>query len=418
MTVQTADTAVFSKRHDIEAIGLIASSHASSHFYHLVIPSLFPWIMRAFGLSFTEAGLLVSAFFVTSACGQAVSGFLVDRFGPRPVLCAGLLLLAASSIFVGSAASYHLLFVGAVAAGAGNSVFHPCDYSLINYNVSITRLGYAFAWHGIVGNLGKALSPVLMVALASFFGWRTAAFCASAMALLVLSAILLRRETLSRSQVSEKKEKTEKIDKASSTFGFLTVPAVWICFLFFFFTAGAAGILQSYGPTVFDHAYGLTLREASMALTVFLLAASAGGFLGGYFASNPEADSTRVVGAAFGLSAATAVLLATQWLTGWWVMVLVAFMGFGVGTAGPNRDVMIRSAVKKKLGFGALGRVYGFTYCGTDVGQSLSPVLFGPLLDAGHYSLVLAGIALFQTLGILCALNSGGGKENSEPKTA
>ncbi len=400
----------FSRRHDIEAIALISVAHASSHFYHLVIPSLFPWIMKAFGLSFTEAGFLMTSFFVTSAIGQAASGFLVDRFGPLRVLCAGLTSLAVSAFLVGAAPSYAFLFLGAVIAGLGNSVFHPADYSLINYNISVSRLGHAFAWHGVTGNIGWAVCPLFMVTAASLVGWRGAAFLASVTAILVLTAVWIRRGTLSRSQISASEKKS--VSGAGSTaFGFLAVPAVWLCFFFFFFTSGAFGVLQSYSPTIFGKAYGLSISEASTALTAYLVSAGAGGLLGGFFTNNPKVPSGRVVGLAFGAAALTAVVLALQWFTGYWAIVLMAFMGFGVGLAGPSRDIMIRKATISKLGLGTLGRVYGFTYCGMDVGQSLSPVLFGPLLDAGHYSMALAGVAVLQVCGIFCALTVGGRKE-------
>lgn len=79
---------------DVRVIGLISLAHGSSHFFYLVPPSMFPWLKDAFALSYAELGLLMSIFFVTSCIIQAASGFLVDRIGARPVLFAGVSLLA------------------------------------------------------------------------------------------------------------------------------------------------------------------------------------------------------------------------------------------------------------------------------------------------------------------------------------
>ena len=139
---------------DFEAIFLVSIAHASSHFYHLVIPSLFPWLMPAFNLNFVQAGALMTTFFVTSAVGQSASGFFVDKTGPKAGMYLGLILLASSAIVLGLSVNYPMLFLAAALAGAGNSVFHPADYSLMNYNISKRMLGHAFAWHTFTGNIG------------------------------------------------------------------------------------------------------------------------------------------------------------------------------------------------------------------------------------------------------------------------
>ena len=74
---------------DLRVMSLVGFAHATSHFFHLVIPSLFPWLMADFGLTFTRAGTLTTAFFVISGVGQAVAGFAVDRFGAQRVLLTG-----------------------------------------------------------------------------------------------------------------------------------------------------------------------------------------------------------------------------------------------------------------------------------------------------------------------------------------
>lgn len=77
-------------RQDATTIGLIGLAHGTSHFHHMLLPPLFPLFIRDFGLSYAQLGLLVTLFFVISGVGQALAGFVVDRFGARPVLFAGL----------------------------------------------------------------------------------------------------------------------------------------------------------------------------------------------------------------------------------------------------------------------------------------------------------------------------------------
>src|SRR5207244_4509004 len=136
--------------------------------------------MKEYSVSYTQVGGLMSVFFVTSGIGQAFAGFLVDRWGSHRVLCLGLALLAGSGILVAAAPGFWGLYLAAFVAGFGNSVFHPADFSLLNHRVTQARLGHAFSVHGISGNLGWALSPLVMTAAATLFGWRTAGLLAAA----------------------------------------------------------------------------------------------------------------------------------------------------------------------------------------------------------------------------------------------
>ena len=77
-------------RNDVRVIGLIGFAHGTSHFFHLLLPPLFPWLMPEFNLSFTGIGVVMTVFFIVSAIGQALSGFVVDRAGPRRVLLLSL----------------------------------------------------------------------------------------------------------------------------------------------------------------------------------------------------------------------------------------------------------------------------------------------------------------------------------------
>jgi len=117
-----------SSRRDLEVIGLVGLAHGTSHFFHLLLPPLFPWLMKDFGLSYTQAGFLMTVFFVISAIGQALAGFVVDKVGARPVLFFGVATLSISGLVLAFANSYSMLVMTAALAGLGNSIFHPADF--------------------------------------------------------------------------------------------------------------------------------------------------------------------------------------------------------------------------------------------------------------------------------------------------
>ena len=85
-------------RRDAEVIGLIGLAHGTSHFFQLLLPPLFPWLMADFSLSYTRVGLLMTTFFVISGIGQALAGFVVDRVGAFRVLLFGVASLAIAAL--------------------------------------------------------------------------------------------------------------------------------------------------------------------------------------------------------------------------------------------------------------------------------------------------------------------------------
>ena len=86
-----------SLRQDAGVIGLVGLAHMISHFSQLLLAPLFPWLKEAFNASYTELGFLMTVFFVVSCAVQTTSGFLVDRYGPRPILFAGLALVGVAA---------------------------------------------------------------------------------------------------------------------------------------------------------------------------------------------------------------------------------------------------------------------------------------------------------------------------------
>ena len=106
-----------SARSAFTTIGLIGLAHGTSHFFHMLLPPLFPAFIREFGFSYSELGLLVTLFFTISGIGQATAGFVVDRIGARPVLFAALGCFVAAGLAAALAQGYTGLMLAAALAG-------------------------------------------------------------------------------------------------------------------------------------------------------------------------------------------------------------------------------------------------------------------------------------------------------------
>jgi len=385
-----------SLRADASVIGLVGLAHLISHFSQLLLAPLFPWLKEAFAVSYAELGFLMTVFFAVSCAVQALSGFVVDRFGPRPILFGGLALLGTAAFGYSISTSYWMLAGFAVLGGIGNGVFHPVDYTLLNRKVSAPRLGHAYSVHGITGSLGWALAPAMMAGLAFAFSWRVALAGAGALAFAVLLVLILNRDKLALKVAHP----AGGAAAAGGGLDFLKIPAVWMCFAFFFWFAIVLSVVQAFAPEAARQLHGVPAALVAMCLTIYMVCSAGGMVLGGFLAADPS-RCERIVGAGMGLAAVVALTLALGSLSAWMVPVLFGVMGFAAGIAGPSRDLL----VKRSTPDNASGRVYGVVYAGLDIGQAVSPLIFGVLMDHGQYRGVLLGLALAQSVLIASAFN-------------
>ena len=383
-------------RRDISTITLIGVAHGTSHFFHMLLPPLFPAFIRDFGLSYSELGLLVTTFFIISGIGQALAGFLVDRTGARPVLFAALSCFVLASVAAGVATGFGGLMLAAGLAGLGNASFHPVDFTILNKRVSAPRLGHAFAVHGITGNIGWGVAPVFLIGIATATGnWRYAYVGTALVALAVMALLFWKRDLIDDRQGSWGHAKAAIGAPSEHPMAFLRLPSVWLCFSFFFWTTAALAAIQSFASPALGTMYGLPLSITAYVVTGYMLCGAVGMVIGGFLVARVERLERTIAGAML-LAAALLLLTASGWLAPLWAAAMAALAGFGTGLAGPSRDMLIKRAAPP----GATGRVYGTVYSGLDVGFALAAPVFGALLDHGHPAGVFVGSAAALLLGV------------------
>jgi FSR family fosmidomycin resistance protein-like MFS transporter len=378
-------------RQDARTIGLIGLAHGTSHFFHMLLPPLFPLLIRDFGFSWAELGLLVSTFFVVSAIGQAAAGFLVDKVGARPVLFAALGCFVVSALAAAASQGYTGFLLATALAGLGNSPFHPVDFTILNKRVSQPRLGHAFSVHGITGNLGWAAAPIFMAGIGTLTGsWRIALLCAGGWALLVLCLLWWQREAIDdRSDSWAGARPGTEVAPSEHPMAFLKLPSVWMCFSFFFWSTCALTAVQSFASPALVSMYGLPLSLTALVVTGYMLFGAAGMVAGGFLVARTE-RLERVIAVCMLGAAGALCLVGSGWLPGLAAAALAAAAGFGTGLAGPSRDMLIKRAAPP----GATGRVYGTVYSGLDLGFAVSAPVFGALMDRGAPAAVFFGAGL------------------------
>ena len=386
-------------RQDVKILSLISTGHFMSHFYFMALPPLFPFLREAFGVSYTELGVLMSLIFTTAAVTQLPIGFMVDRLGARTILTFGLVMMACGVGLMGLAPSYWLLIGLGMLAATGNSVFHPCDYAILNSSISEQRMGRAFSAHNFSGQLGTGVAPAVMIYLAQSFGWRVALMVAGALGLIVMLALTTQWNALHDDAVPKRKAKamrTSAMAELRVGMRVLFSKEMAIFFLFFAMLSMTTSGMQSFSVSALVNLHDTPLATASAALTGYLLCSAFGVLVGGELADRTQRHDI-VAAVVFVVTAIITTAIAMVDFSAAMLMILMLVMGFGQGIIRPARDMMLRRAAPK----GSTGKVFAYVSAGISGGSALAPIPFGYLLDHGRPDWVFYLLAIFMLVSLV-----------------
>ena len=373
---------------------LLGAGHFLSHFYQLCLPPLFIAWQQAFDVSFAGLGLVMAVMAASAALMQTPMGFLVDRYGARPFLIGGTLLMTLTIAAMGFATAYWQIVGLALLSGVGNSVIHPADYAILSGSVDRAKLGRSFAFHTFVGHVGFAAAPPVTAALALLLGWRGALLFIGLLGLPVVLAIIWQSRILN----DQMREPRRRAATAMSGAGLLLSRSVMMFFAFFMVSSMAGAGISSWLITILHQVHGLAIEAASSALTGYMVGMIAGVLVGGWVADRTDRHLPFVVVLTIG-AAALLLLTGIVSLAELATIAVLFVAGIMTGASRTPRDVMVKDAAPP----GQIGKVFGFVSSGMSLGGAIMPVPYGMIIDAGRPELVLVVVAALLLLSLLCA---------------
>jgi MFS family permease len=146
------------------------ASHLMTHAYLLVYPAILILLREEFGLSLQALGAIANLQYLASGAGALPAGWIADRIGAARALRLCMWGSAAALVLIALAPGPALLSGALTALGAFCSLHHPAGLALLSLRAR--RMGRALVLHGMIGNLGIALTPFAAAALAEGIGWR------------------------------------------------------------------------------------------------------------------------------------------------------------------------------------------------------------------------------------------------------
>jgi MFS transporter, FSR family, fosmidomycin resistance protein len=386
---------------DARVIALVALAHFTSHIHIMLLPPIFGQVKEAFGVSYIQIGLALTAFNICSALLQTPAGFLVDRIGPRLMLTAGLFVGSAAIAAAALAPGYWFFVIAYGLMGLANTVYHPADYSILSATVDHKRIGKAFSIHTFAGYLGSGLTPAMVLACAAIWDWHGAFLFAAGLTFAVGLLVIVAGGVLPR--VVRKPLGPSKPTPAGSEtkvgLDLLLSAPVLRNLLFFFCLAMANGGIQTFTVVGLGAIHGTPASAANVALSGFLLFSAAGVLLGGIIADRTP-HHERVAAVGFACTSTMAILMAWVNMPAVALIFVMSLGGLLNGVIQPSRDMMVRAVTPP----GSFGKVFGFVTTGFNLGGMTAPLLYGWLMDRGEPRAIFMIVVAFIFLALVTAI--------------
>src|SRR5881296_1969032 len=127
-----------------------------------------------FGLSFSQVGLIRTAYTGGMSAFQIPAGFLAERLGERRILALGTAVTALGFVAAGWAGGFLSLLGLLLGAGLGSGVQHPLSSSIVSKAYEDGNRRTALGTYNFSGDIGKAGVAAGSGLLAGLVGWRVA----------------------------------------------------------------------------------------------------------------------------------------------------------------------------------------------------------------------------------------------------
>src|SRR6516165_4301149 len=153
-------------------VWLVTTGHALTHWYPATFYLLLPLIGAELGLSYMQIGSILTCQAVAGALSNIPGGLLVDSVARKGVLMAiSLFWVGAPYLLMGLSHQYWMLLGCAALVGIGNNLWHPTAIPLLAGRFP-ERRGLVVSIHGMGGNVGDAVAPLVVGWMLYFLSWR------------------------------------------------------------------------------------------------------------------------------------------------------------------------------------------------------------------------------------------------------
>src|SRR6516225_7547658 len=393
MTAITVDAAVKPRR-SFQEVWVISLGHALTHWYPATFYLLLPLIGKELGLSYGEIGSVLSCQYLAGAIVNIPGGIFVDTVGRKGLLmAASLFWIGFPYLIMGFSHSYWMILACATLVGIGNNLWHPSAIPWLA-NRFPQRKGLVMSIHGMGGNVGDAVAPLVVGALLAVLNWR------NVVVINLLPGVLLATFTLIYLGRKTSDDDTGIDDGDSGIsgleglrmFGALLKNRALITL-----AAGSAFRTMTQGAllTFLPIYLGREMGYPTQWIGACMFALQAGGFIAAPIAGHlsDRIGRRQIIVSSMAMSAVVIFLMLFAGGTGWFVM-FVSVLGFFLFAVRAVLQAWLLDATPPAMG----GSAIGLLFASQAFGQAVGPVSAGIVAD--HYGLMGAFYFLATTIVI------------------
>lgn len=354
-----------------------------------------PFLMRDLGLSNTQLGLLLSAFFWTYAPAQLIAGSLAERAPLRWVIGGGFALWAVATFCTGFAQSFTAILLLRLVLGVGESTLFPAASKLLAEHTAETARGKANAIFLVGLSLGPALGSLAGGAIQHAHGWRAVFFAFGAASLLWL---------LPWSRVRLPRPRAAHLPGAPGYRAILRQRAAWGMAIGHFCANYMGYFLLTWLPSflVNDRKLGvaaMAIAGAAVFATEALSSILAGTLADRAVARGVPVDHVRRRLLIFGTLGIAAFMLAAGFAPTDLAIACLMLAAACRGAQIPSMYAVAQSFAGPRAG----GRWMGFENAFANLAGILAPSLTGYAVDrTGNYIMGFVLVAVFSMIGVAC----------------
>lgn len=155
---------------------MIALGHTFTHWCPATFYLLLPFLVKEMGLTYSQAGFLVTIRAAANLLINIPAGMLVDLIGKKALLMALALVATGVPYFlVGISQNYFWIAIFMAFVGVGNYLWHPAAISTLSERYPDKR-GFTIAIHAMGPNVGESIAPLFVGVLLLYLSWRSVLF--------------------------------------------------------------------------------------------------------------------------------------------------------------------------------------------------------------------------------------------------